>query len=190
MERYAAVACYLLVGAAALAIILTLNNRVAFTVGEADRTVFGVVDCTPDTGFGLNERLVAVGVKLRHESGSAVLGNSSVLIELVSIIHRNIISFSRLLLISCVVVGVIVLHVIHHSTNKFGAVVVCEGVVHGLTVTSGIARSGTTEDVVAVGSLSDECRTAMIVHAGEQVTSCLVGLSQRHVVRLGRLVLR
>ena len=28
----------------------------------------------------------------------------------------------------------------------------------------------------------------MIVHAGEQVTSCLVGLSQRHVIRLGKLV--
>ena len=64
----------------------------------------------------------------------------------------------------------------------------CEAVVHRLPVAGGIAGGGTPEDVVAVGSLSDERRTSMISHAGEQVAGCFVGVCKRHVIRLSELV--
>ena len=63
-----------------------------------------------------------------------------------------------------------------------------EGVVHGLTVTSGIARSGTAENVVCVLTLCHKCAATMVSHTGEQVAVCFVGLGERHVVRLGKLV--
>ena len=44
----------------------------------ADGSVFGIVDDRPDTGLGLDERLVAVGVVLRHETV-----NLRVLVEII-----------------------------------------------------------------------------------------------------------
>ena len=40
--------------------------------------------------------------------------------------------------------------------GQLGAVVVCEGVVYGLSVASGIACCRTTEDIVGIGALSYE----------------------------------
>ena len=63
-----------------------------------------------------------------------------------------------------------------------------EGIVHYSTLSGSIASSGAAKDVVGVGSLCHEGGASVVSHAGEQITSRLVGLGERHVVRFGELV--
>lgn len=54
---------YFLVRAAAHRVIGAFHHRVAFRVGEGNRAVFCVVHRAPVTGFGLDERLISIGIK-------------------------------------------------------------------------------------------------------------------------------
>ena len=63
-----------------------------------------------------------------------------------------------------------------------------EDIVHNSSLSGGITGGRSPEGVVTVLALRHQSRAAMVSHAGEQVTIRLVGLRQRHVIRLGELV--
>ena len=118
VERYTAVDGQFLIRATAHGVVCTFDHRAAITVGEGDRAIFGIVHGSPDTRFGLNERLVAVSIELRGECSGTVLGDGGVLVECVGIVHGDIITFSGLLAVADVVVGVLVLLAIHRSFQQ------------------------------------------------------------------------
>ena len=76
-----AVDCHLLIGAAPHGIVGAFNHRVAFAIREARGAVFSIVHRAPDTGFGLDERLISIGIELRDERNTPVYGNGRVLIQ-------------------------------------------------------------------------------------------------------------
>ena len=81
MQRYATVDCHLFVGAAALSVVRTFHHGVALAVGEAHGAILRVVEGGPNTGFCLDERLIAVCIKLRDEGVGTILGDGGVLVE-------------------------------------------------------------------------------------------------------------
>ena len=188
VECDAAVDGHFLVGAAALAVVRAFHHGVVITVGEGNRSIFGVVDGRPDTCFGLDECLVAIGIELRDECSGTVLADGGVLIECVGIVHGDIIAFCGLLPVADVVVGVLVVCAVDCGRGQLGAGIMSEGVVHDLAVAGGIASGGTAKDVVCILTLCHKCAATMVSHAGEQVAGCFVGLCKRHVIRLSELV--
>ncbi len=169
VECDAAVDGHFLVGAAALAVVRAFHHGVAITVGEGNRSIFGVVDGAPDAGIGLDERLVAIGIELRDECSGTVLADGGVLIECVGIVHGDIISFCCLLSVADVIIGVLVVCAVDCGRGQLGAGIMSEGVVHDLAVAGGIASGGTSKDVVCILTLCHKCAATMVSHAGEQV---------------------
>ena len=71
VQSDATVDCHLLIRAATHGIVAALNDCSGVGIRKSDGAILCVVLSAPDTGFGLNERLVAIGVKLRYECNSA-----------------------------------------------------------------------------------------------------------------------
>ena len=113
VECHAAVGCYLLVGAASHGIIGAFHHRAAVSVREAHRAILRIVHSAPDAGLSLDERLVSIGIVLRHEGGDTILRDGGVLVERAGIVQGNIVSFSGLLPVANVVVGVFVVCVLY-----------------------------------------------------------------------------
>jgi len=153
VERDAAIGCYLLVCAAAHAIIGAFNDCIAFAVREARRAVFCVVDGAPDICFGLDKRLVPVGIELRDVRCGTIFRDGGVLVERVGIVHRCCVVLQRELPIAYVVVGVLIFLAADCGLRQFGAGVMSKGIVHHRTLPCRIAGGGTAKDIVSIGAL-------------------------------------
>ena len=68
VQRDGAVGGYFLEAAAAHAVVHAGHHGTGGFIGEADGAVFCVVDGGPDAGFGLDERLVTVGIEDGREA--------------------------------------------------------------------------------------------------------------------------
>ena len=104
---------YFLVRASAIGIIGIFYDHVVFAVRERYGAILCVVHGRPNTGFRFEESLIAIGVELRDECGSSVLGDGGVLVEIVSIIHRDVVVLYGGLPVANVVVGVFVVCVLY-----------------------------------------------------------------------------
>ena len=98
VKRYRTIGCYLLVGAATLAVISAFHHHVA--VGEVHRAVFGIVGDEPDTCGGFHQRLVAVGIE-----GGSEITHCGVLIQLIGGIACCYIAFRCRFTVADVVVA-------------------------------------------------------------------------------------
>ena len=129
VQRDGAVGCYLFVRAATHAIVSAFYHGTGFFISEAYGSIFGVVDGAPDTCFGLDKRLVAIGIELWDERCGTIFRDGGVLVELTRRVlcaacHAGA-GFDSGGAVAYVVIGVFVVLAIHHSSNKFGAGVVC-----------------------------------------------------------------
>jgi len=183
-----AVDCHLLVRATAHGVIGTFHHCVAFRVGEAHGAILRVVHGAPDTAFGLDERLISIGIELRDERSAPIYGNGGVLIERIGIVHGGLAILQREFTVPYVIIGVLVILAVDSCYHQFGAGIVREGVVHHHPLSRSIAGGRASEDIVCVLKLRYKGAATMVSHAGEQVTIRLVGLRKRHIIRLGELV--
>ena len=72
VECHAAVDGDFLVSAASHGIVGAFHDRVAITVGEGDRAIFGVIDGGPNSDIALDECLIAIGIELRRHALATV----------------------------------------------------------------------------------------------------------------------
>ena len=148
VERDAAVDAHLLVRAAAHRIVGAFHHGAGVGIRECNRTIFSVVHSAPDTGLGLDKRLVSIGIELRDERSGTILRDSGVLVELICLVHRCLVILQREFSITNVIIDVLVVRAIDRSDFQLGAGIVSEGIVHDAALSSGIAGGGASEDIV------------------------------------------
>ena len=188
MKRDAAIRCHLFGGAASVGVVAAFDDGSAIRTREADGAVFCVVLYRPDTGGGLDQRLVAICIKGGHESGFLVLLDGGVLVKVVGCVCRHCLTLGGCVSIADVVVGVAVGVAVDCGAGKFAAGVVHEAVVYRLAVAGGAAGERAAERVVAVGTLCHKGGTTVVGHADEQVALRFVALRERHVAGHGERV--
>ena len=191
VERYCAVDGYFLEAAAPHAVIGAGDHGADGFIAEADGAVFCVVDGSPNAGFGLDARLITVGIEDGREAEACFIlraGDVRVLVKRVSLIEGVIACLHRHTAVANVVVVIAVGFTIHLSACELGAGVVHEGIVHHVTLAGSRASGGTAEHIVGVFTLYHKGASSVVGHAGEQVSLSFVRLREHHAVGLGELV--
>ncbi len=84
-ERYCTVYRHFLIRSTPRAVVGTFHHSVAFRVGKAYRSGFGIVDNLPDTRFRFDAGLDAVCIEERGEGGFLILLYGGVLIERIAV---------------------------------------------------------------------------------------------------------
>ncbi len=192
MEGDVTVGCHLLGGAAAMGVVAAFDDRCLVFTGEANGAVFRVVLHTPDTGGGLDQRLIAICIEGGSEDRFLVLLDGCILIKFIGRVRCTACHAGALFesggAVADVVVGVAVVDAVDCGAGQFGAGVVHEAVVYRLAVSGGAASERAAECVVGIGTLGHEGGAAMVGHADEQVALRFVALCERHVAGHGERV--
>ena len=180
MKRDAAIRCHLFGGAASVGVVAAFDDCAAIGAGEAHGAVFCIVLHTPDTGSGLDQRLVAIGIE-----GGGEIAHGGVLVKVVGCVCRHFLTLGGCVSIADIVVGVAVVDAIGRGACQLGTGVMHEAIVHRLAVAGGAAGERATERVVGVRALRYKGVAAKVSHPDEQVALCFVALRERHVAGHG-----
>ena len=118
------------------------------------QAIFGVVDCAPDTAFGLDKRLISIGIELRDERSAPILSNGCVLIERIGIVHGGLAILQREFTVTYVIVGVLVILAADRSFHQFGAGIVGKSIVHNCPLSGGITSGRSPEGAAKTNILT------------------------------------
>ena len=180
VQRDATVGGNLLGGAASVGVVAAFDDGSAIRTREANGAVFCIVLHTPDTGSGLDQRLVAIGIE-----GGGEIAHGGVLVKVVGCVCRHFLTLGGCVSIADIVVGVAVVDAIGRGACQLGTGVMHEAIVHRLAVAGGAAGERATERVVGVRALRYKGVAAKVSHPDEQVALCFVALRERHVAGHG-----